>query len=184
MDIIFRSKRHWLSSVLIVVGNAFFLSIFIAIYYFTPEITEKGISSFLNNFGFSLSNETLSTVILIKNIALISLLVYAILNTIYHVFLNYKLEYIVHSDGVTIKSGILPWKKLEWHYTPYQIYKASYSTSFLAWLFNFGTIHIEGTEGVTSRRSEHMMSNAKKLQAEINNLIDTYKQGNNQLSTA
>ncbi len=180
MEIIYKIKKHWLSSALIVFGNTLFLGIFIAMYYYMPEITENRVSSFLSNFNIELSESTIHVLVYVKKLIILSLLVIVILSTIYHVFLNNTVECIVHTGGVTIKGGILPWKKFEYNYAPYQIHNASYNTSFWAWLFNFGTINIDGTEGITSRRSEYMMSNAKKLQAEINSLVESYKESINQ----
>lgn len=81
-------------------------------------------------------------------------------------------RWIVADDEVRMESGILPWRKTSFG-CPYEtIFEAFYTFGFFAKLFNYGTVTIRRTEGVTTHHTEHLMHDAAKLAALINTRLD------------
>lgn len=76
------------------------------------------------------------------------------------------------NNSLNIKSGLLPWYKVDFHIKSNQIYEAYYGKSFLGTILNYGSIKVRRTDGVTTTFSELSMTNAKEMTQALNNARD------------
>jgi len=102
--------------------------------------------------------------------------IYLVLTSIYNLFYIRTIQWIVTDEGVTIKQGILPWAKIDFHHPYDTIFEAYYGFGFFAKLFGYGTCHIRRTEGSTTEISGEKMRKPGKIVGLINDQLKEQKQ--------
>lgn len=95
--------------------------------------------------------------------------------TIRAMILNSRVEWLFEENILTVKSGLLPWRRSIFEMDISQIFEAYYTKSFMGTILGFGGVHIRRTDGVTSAASQFTMTNHKKIVSAINKGIDEYK---------
>ncbi|WP_226294083.1 SHOCT domain-containing protein [Aquimarina algicola] len=154
-----KSKKHWYSYT----GNLFsilFLGIPCLIFYYKKEVIPE-IHPYLR-------------------IGVLVFGVWLFYKMLRGIILNSRVEWIFENNVLTIKSGLLPWRRTVFGIDISQIYEAYYSKSFMGTLLGFGGIYIRRTDGVTSKIYQLTMNNHKKMVSEINNAISLYKNDQNE----
>lgn len=148
------SRKHWYSFT----ANSFlilFVGIPMLIFYFTTiESTE--IHPYFRN-------------------GILILGIWILYKAIKSMILNWRVEWIFENDVLTLKAGLLPWKRTFFVIDISQIYDAYYENSLLGTLLGYGSLHIRRTDGVTSKTSQFRMTNHKKIISQINNSLSLYK---------
>jgi hypothetical protein len=89
-------------------------------------------------------------------------------NFIYRISLMRSVSFKVGNDGVTFRSGVLPWKKQEFFWSYDQLFRTTYGHSFLGWLFNYGHIILIDSKGITSISIQYYIHDAKELVGQVN----------------
>ena len=149
-----KSRKHWYSFT----GNVslmLFMGIPMLIFYFTTkELTE--IHPYFRN-------------------GILILGLWILFKTIQGMVLNSRVEWQFENDILTLKSGLLPWKRNLFIIDISQIYDAYYEKSLMGSLLGFGSLHIRRTDGVTSKTSDFVMTNHKEMIAQINTSLSIYK---------
>lgn len=96
--------------------------------------------------------------------------------TLRGIILNTRIRWIFENNTLTVKSGLLPWRRTDLHIPVSQIYEAYYAKSFMGSILNFGDLHIRRTDGVTSKLFQFTMTNPKKITSTINKVVQSQKQ--------
>lgn len=87
------------------------------------------------------------------------------------IILNSKVEWLFENNVLTIKSGLLPWKKSIFSVDSSHIYEAYFTKTFIGSILGFGGLHIRRTDGVSSAFYQYTMTNHKKLIKSINDSL-------------
>jgi hypothetical protein len=99
-----------------------------------------------------------------------------VIRSIYRMLWLRSVSWTVTPDGVRVRRGILPWRKLTW-YNPWgNLFEAWYQHGFFGFALNYGTAGVTRTEGVTTKMSDSRIHNAKHLTALINDHIQAQRQ--------
>ncbi|MFZ2653453.1 MAG: hypothetical protein WAX69_00925 [Victivallales bacterium] len=96
------------------------------------------------------------------------LMLYFLGSFIYQLALLKSISFQMGENGVTFRSGILPWEKQEFFWSYHQLFRASYSHGFFGWLFNYGHVTLTDSKGTTSVSTQFFIHNAKGLVEQIN----------------
>jgi hypothetical protein len=104
------------------------------------------------------------------------IVVYLILLALYRLVYIRSIRWIVTDEGVRIKEGLLPWRKMDYMHPYETIFEAMYSFGFFAKLFRYGTCTIRRTEGITTAIEETHMHNAGKIIGLINSHLKQSRQ--------
>ncbi|MFC8502336.1 hypothetical protein ACFUC1_08250 [Pedococcus sp. NPDC057267] len=99
-----------------------------------------------------------------------------VVRSIYRMLWLRSVSWTVTPDGVRVRRGILPWRKLTW-YNPWgNLFEAWYQHGFFGFALNYGTAGVTRTEGVTTKMSDSRIHNAKRLTALINDHIRAHRE--------
>lgn len=149
-----KSRKHWYSYT----GNIF-LILFIGVPAIIFYIKSKEMTDLHPSIG----------------IAILIFGIWILYKSLRGIILNWRVEWIFENDVLTVKSGLLPWRRTMFSMDISQIYEAYYSKSFMGTLLGYGGLHIRRTDGVTSRVTQFSMTNHKKIISKINNSLNLYK---------
>ena len=99
------------------------------------------------------------------------------------IILNSRIKWVFENEVLTIKSGLLPWRRTNFGFTKDKIYDIFYNKSFLGSILNYGHLTVRRTDGTTSRFSVSKMTNPKKMVQVVSaslekNLTNSEIQGN------
>jgi hypothetical protein len=87
-----------------------------------------------------------------------------------------SVTWTVTADGLQVRRGILPWRKLSWYNPWATLFEAWYKHGFFGYLLRYGTCGVTRGEGVTTQMSDTRMGNAKRLTGLINSGVQGYRQ--------
>lgn len=91
------------------------------------------------------------------------------------IILNSRIQWLFDDQVLTVKSGLLPWKKTLFEMDISQIYEIYYTNSFMGTLLGFGGLCVRRTDGVTSKIIELSMTNHKRITSAVNNSLSIHK---------
>jgi hypothetical protein len=94
------------------------------------------------------------------------------------IILNSRIKWVFQDDMVIIKSGLLPWKTVNFGIDISKVFEMYYSKNFFGTILGYGTLHIRQTDGVSSYIVRFSMTNHKKISAAINEAMTNYKNEN------
>lgn len=149
-----KSKKHWYS---------YTLNIFLMLVFGVPALILYSKTSKMPDV-----HSFFSLMILLFGI-------WVFYRTIRAIILNYRVEWLFEDNILTVKSGLLPWRRSIFEMDISQIFEAYYTKSFMGTILGFGGVHIRRTDGVTSAVSQFTMTNHRKIVSAINKGIDEYK---------
>lgn len=95
--------------------------------------------------------------------------------TIKSIVLNSRVEWTFKNNFLTVKSGLLPWKRTVFGMDVSQIYEIYYTKNFMGTVLGFGGLHVRRTDGVTSKISQLTMANHKTMVTAVNSALSFYK---------
>ena len=87
-----------------------------------------------------------------------------------------SISWTVMPGGLSIRRGILPWRKLSWFNPWPNLFEGWYRHGFFGFILNYGTCGVTRGEGVTTKMSDTRMHDAKRLCGLVNEGIGTHRQ--------
>ncbi|SHK17325.1 hypothetical protein SAMN04488007_2255 [Maribacter aquivivus] len=94
------------------------------------------------------------------------------------IILNLRVEWLFDDEELIVKSGLLPWHRVNFSIDISKIYEMYYKNNFMGTILGYGTLHVRQTDGVTSQTFGFSMTNHKKITVAINEAMTNYKNEN------
>ena len=114
-----------------------------------------------------------------RYIGSISLIFFAVLSSlafIWKVWNFRSIKLTISDTDVLYQSGILPWKKIYRKWEARKIYECPPpdQKNFIGWLFDYGTLIIDGQQGSTVEFKIHHLGRVSKATKKINDLANRH----------
>lgn len=151
-----KSRKHWYS---------YTANIFLIIFIGIPSII------------FYFESKELTGIHLYFRYGILIFGILILYKTIKGIILNLRVEWVFENNILTVKSGLLPWRRTIFGMDISQIYEIYYTKSFMGTILGFGGLQIRRTDGVTSNIFQFTMTNHKKMTSAINNSLSNFKEG-------
>jgi len=152
--VIYTGRKSLVAYIGFIFGQAFFIAIVNAIFYGASYAMGEA--------------EAPASAFRYLSLAWTGINIYLALSFIYQLFWMRSIQWIITDEGVRIKRGLLPWRKIDFMHPYESIFEAYYDFGFFAKLFGYGGCNLRRTEGVTTEIHETRMHNAARIIGLIN----------------